>query len=81
MPKATKKPPGDPSQAARSILDQITGEKPKVVPPEKNASMAERGAKGGAKGGKARASVLSADDRKRIAQDAARKRWRTEPVD
>ncbi len=69
MPSA-KKPSSDPSVAARSILDQVTGEKPKVTP-EKNGAAVELGRKGG----QARAAALSADERKRIAEDAARKRW------
>lgn len=69
MPKS--KPPSDPNQAARSILDQITGEKPKVRPVEKNAAAVELGRKGG----KARAAALPPDEQKRIASLAARKRW------
>jgi hypothetical protein len=33
------------------------------------------GRRGGLKGGKARAEALSPEERKRIAQEAARKRW------
>ena len=69
MPKS--KPPADPNQAARSILDQITGEKRKVAPVEKNGAAVELGRKGG----EARKAALPAEERKRIAQEAARKRW------
>ena len=90
MPSA-KKPPSDPSVAAKSILDQVTGEaavaaetdrlRPRfkqaineargVATPEKNPAAVELGRKGG----QARATALTADERKRIAEDAARKRW------
>jgi hypothetical protein len=70
MPSA-KKPPSDPAQAARSILDQVTGEKPKVEPREKNGAAVELGRAGG----KARAAALGPEERKRIAEEAARKRW------
>ena len=66
-----KKPPSDPAKAAKSILDQITGETPKVEPPEKNPAAVELGRRGGQK----RAEALSADERSRIAKEAARKRW------
>jgi hypothetical protein len=69
MPSA-KKPPSDPAKAARSILDQVTGAKPKVTP-QKNGAAVELGRKGG----EARRDALSPADRKRIAADAARKRW------
>ena len=65
-----KKPPSDPARAAKSILDQATGT-PKVEPPEKNAAAVELGRKGG----QARAAALPANDRKRIAEEAARQRW------
>jgi hypothetical protein len=90
MPSA-KKPPSDPSVARKSILDHVTGEaamaaetdrlRPRfkqaineargVTSGEKNPAAVELGRKGG----QARATALSADDRKRIAEDAARKRW------
>lgn len=73
MPK--RKPPADPNQAAASILAQVTGAVPKVEPVEKNAAAVELGRRGGLKGGAARASALSPEERKRIAQEAARKRW------
>jgi hypothetical protein len=69
MPSA-KKPPSDPARAARSILDQVTGEKPRVTP-EKNPAAVELGRRGG----EARKAALAPEDRKRIASEAARKRW------
>jgi hypothetical protein len=73
VPKS--KPPSDPNEAARSILDQITGDKPKVVPDKKNSAAVELGRLGGVKGGAARAKALSPEQRTRIAAVAARKRW------
>ncbi len=70
MPKS--KPPSDPNEAARSILDQITGEKPKVQPVEKNGAAVELGRKGG----EARKAALSEDERKRISEKAAAARWK-----
>src|ERR1700737_4471966 len=70
MPSA-KKPASDPAQAARYILDQVTGETPKVTHKKNAAAVAL-----GSAGGKARARATSPEARKRIAQAAARKRWR-----
>jgi hypothetical protein len=66
-----KKPPSDPAKAAKSILDQVTGEKPAVEQPEKNLQAAQLGAAGGRR----RAESLSPEKRKQIARTAARKRW------
>lgn len=71
MPKRQSKPPRDPNQAATSILQQVTGDKPKVVPTKKNAAAVELGRRGG----EARKNKLSAERQKEIAQEAARKRW------
>lgn len=68
-----RKPPSDPNQAAKSILDRLTGDEPDMEPP--NGTASELGRQGGLKGGKARAALLSPEERKRIAQEAARKRW------
>jgi hypothetical protein len=70
-----KKPSSDPSVAARSILDQVIGAKPKVEPSEKNPSAVELGRRGG----EARKAALPAEERKRIASEAARKRWGDRP--
>lgn len=76
MPKRSSKP--DANQIAKSIVDQISGEKP-VEPdedqPKKNPAAVELGRLGGLKGGKARAAKLSAKKRSEIAKNAARKRW------
>jgi hypothetical protein len=46
------------------------------VPPESPDVKDEKAVKAGKKGGKARATKLSAKRRKQIAERAARKRWR-----
>lgn len=66
-----KKPPSDPAQAAKSILDQVTGATAKVNPPAKNSAAVELGRKGGEE----RARRLSPEERRHIAGAAARKRW------
>jgi len=75
MPKRSRKPPSDPNLAARSILDQVTGESEKVQPLEKNAAAVELGRRGGLRGGPARAKKLTAVQRKASAKKAAIARW------
>jgi hypothetical protein len=69
------KKPTDIVEMARSIVDQATGEAPKVEPPAKNPHAVELGRLGGKKGGKARASKLTAEQRAEIAKKAATARW------
>jgi hypothetical protein len=76
MPKRLRKPPSDPIQAAHSIFAQLTGEEPRLLPPEKNAAAVELGRLGGAKGGKKRAAGMTAEERKESARKAAAARWR-----
>lgn len=66
-----RKPPSDPNQAAKSILDRLTGDEPEMEPAVKNPAAVELGRRGG----KARAAALSAEEQQRIGQEAARKRW------
>lgn len=73
MPKRSRKPPRDIAQAARSILDQVTGEAEKVKAPDPLA--VELGRRGGLKGGKARAEKLTPKQRKESAKKAAEARW------
>jgi hypothetical protein len=67
----------DANQIAFSVVQQATGEAPRVLPPEprKNPAAVSLGRLGGLKGGKARADKLSAEQRKEIAKKAAEKRW------
>jgi hypothetical protein len=68
--------PRDPFALAVQIGQEATGQRPKPTAPQPS-TMAERGARGGRKGGKARAKALSADRRAAIARKAAKARWAT----
>lgn len=70
MPKRSSiKRPRDANQLARSIVDLATGQAE-----EKPVNESKR--KGGLKGGKARAQVLTPDQRAKIASTAAQARWK-----
>jgi hypothetical protein len=76
---AKKARPTDPNQLAKFIVDQATGE-----PVEPNAAMRREmarwlGARGGQKGGPARAAALSPSRRAEIARKAAATRWKKKP--
>ncbi len=73
MPKRSRKPPSDPILAAKSILDQITGEEPKLA--GKDPAAVALGRRGGLKGGHARAKALTSEERKQSAKKAAEARW------
>jgi hypothetical protein len=87
MPKRSSKKstPADISQLARAIVEEATGESladhalPKEPAKEpthqKNPNAVALGKLGGKKGGAARAKKLSPEQRKAIAQKAARARW------
>ena len=66
-------PKRDLSQLAKFIVDQATGEIARPAPTQPQ----ESGRKGGLKGGKARAASLTDEERKAIAQKAAKARWKT----
>lgn len=78
MPSRSSKRPRDPNQLAKLIVDLATGE---VVEESagadsgKNPAAVALGRLGGKKGGRARADSLTADERHRIAANAARARW------
>jgi hypothetical protein len=68
------KRPRDPFQLAHQVFQEASGEVPCQPLPENDpATIAKR--KGGVKGGKKRASKLTPERRKEIAQKAAAKRW------
>jgi len=71
----TKRPPKDPNELAKYILDVTTGDAEKIEPPKKNPHAQALGRLGGRKGGKARAKSLSKTRRKEIAQKAINTRW------
>jgi hypothetical protein len=58
-------------------VDQATGNAPPALPikQQKNPAAVELGRLGGLKGGKARASKLTPEQRKAIAQKGAAARW------
>jgi hypothetical protein len=75
--------PRDPVQLGKLIGDILTGQiedrAPDIAPdPDKDPAAVALGRKGGLKGGKARADSLTPAERKKIAKDAAAKRWRKE---
>lgn len=79
MPKkpAPKMRP-DANETAYRVMLEATGQAPKTDPAKKpkNPDAVARGAKGGAKGGKARAAKLTADERAEVARAAAGARWK-----
>lgn len=75
MPKRSGKKL-DLNERAFSIVQQLTGETPKVDPNAgKNPAAVALGRLGGLKGGKARAASMSAAKRKQSAKKAALTRW------
>ena len=74
------KRPNDPVELGKMIGDILTGQMDDVSPqrPEdssKDPAAVALGRKGGIKGGVARAESLAPDERKKIAQNAAKTRW------
>jgi hypothetical protein len=70
-----KRPPKDPNQLAKYIVDVTSGETEKVEPPKKNPHAQALSKLGASKGGKARAGSLSSKKRRAIAKKAAKARW------
>jgi len=73
MPKRSRKP-ADLNRLASAIVDEATGEAPDPDEGKDPAAVA-LGRKGGQKGGKARASKMSAKQRSEAAKKAAQARW------
>jgi len=69
-PMKHPKRPRDPSQLGKLLVDIASGEKEEAAP--KVSAAAELGAKGG----RARATVLGPEKRTEIATKAARARWK-----
>jgi hypothetical protein len=72
--------PRDPVQLGKLIGDILTGQVEDEAPnipadPDKDPAAVALGRKGGLKGGRARAESLTPAERKKIAQEAAKKRW------
>lgn len=73
----TPKRPRDINQLAKLIADIATGEVVDTKPADdgKDPAAVALGRKGGLKGGKARASKLTPEQRAEIAKKAAKARW------
>jgi hypothetical protein len=69
------KRPRDPAQLAKQVFDIATGEAEDTVSESKRQPSKRRA--GGLKGGKARASALTPQERRKIARVAARARWKS----
>jgi hypothetical protein len=68
------KRPRDPNQLAKLIVDIATGEAQDTVSESKRHPSKRRAA--GMKGGVSRARSLSPEDRRKIAKQAAKARWK-----
>lgn len=74
---AVKRRPKDTNQLAKLIVDLATGSASEPDPDAgKDPTAVSRGRLGGRKGGEARAANLPPSERRKIAQKAARARWR-----
>ena len=77
MAKKAKRP-ADLNRLAASIVSAATADPTEDTPPDdgKNPHAVALGRLGGLKGGKARASKLTPEQRKEIAKNAATARWK-----
>ena len=73
--KKRRNRPRDANALAKLIVDIAVGEEEDAPTGEKNPSLVERGRKGGLKGGRARISQLSKEERRSLAKKAAAARW------
>jgi hypothetical protein len=71
--------PRDPFQLAHQVIQEAIGERPPQLDPDagKNPAAVALGKLGGAKGGRARAAGMTADQRREAAKRAAQARWGT----
>jgi hypothetical protein len=80
MPKRSRKPRQEDENVTAADIVRIAtedAENARVTPTaKKNRAAVALGRKGGLKGGRVRAERLTAEQRKEIAQRAARARWR-----
>jgi hypothetical protein len=77
MPKrSSKKKSRDMNILASQIVEEATGKNSCQLETSKNPAAVALGRLGGLKGGKARASKLTAEQRKAIAKKAAEARWK-----
>jgi hypothetical protein len=76
MPDRSRKRPSDPNELARQVVDEATGEAPPFDPDAgKDPAAVALGRKGGLKGGKARAAMMTSAERIEAAKKAAEARW------
>ena len=77
--KRPASPKRDFMQVARTVVEEAIGEHMDGTPLEKRAK--SKRSHGGKKGGPARARSLTADQRRQIAEKAARARWKSRADD
>lgn len=70
------KRPRDPAQLAKQVFDIAIGEVEDTVSESKRHPPKPKGRAGGVKGGRARAKLLTAEQRQDIARLAAQARWK-----
>ena len=75
MPEKHPKRPRDPNQLAKHIVGIATGEIEDREPTPEEQGKDPAAAALGKKGGAARAAKMSAEERRKIARDAAKSRW------
>jgi hypothetical protein len=76
MPKRPRRP-RDPNELAHAVFLEAIGEAPpSKAEKEKNPAAVALGKLGGAKGGKARAAGMTAEERAESARKAAEARWK-----
>ncbi|MCU1678225.1 MAG: hypothetical protein JWM93_2983 [Frankiales bacterium] len=77
MPDRSRKRPADLNSLAASIVNDATDNEPVSEPQDdgKDPAAVALGRKGGLKGGRARATSLTAEQRSEIAKKAAGARW------
>ncbi len=78
MPKRPRRP-RDPNELAFQVFQEAIGEAPPPEPErEKNPAAVALGKLGGARGGRARALKMTAEERAASARKAAQARWKRE---
>jgi hypothetical protein len=70
-----RRPPRDPNELAKYILDVTTGDAEKIEPPKKDPAAVALGRRGGQASAKTRSQRLTPAKRKAIAKKAAKTRW------
>jgi hypothetical protein len=75
MPDRSRKP-SEINELGRQLVDEATDEQPKYDPDGgKDPAAVALGRRGGLKGGKARASKMTPDERSEAARKASQARW------